>query len=487
MGTHTVTNINGEGQQVYLAKYDAEGSVLWLIDFPAIDAYSNIHGVATDGDGNAIVVGGFDHSITLGAFTLTNTLPNNISIYLAKISPAGEVIWAHGLGNTSAVSAYSVANSVTTDALGNIYITGDFQNNPFIIDDSITLPETGVNHFFAIKFNPDGIAQWAKPSLTGAEFGSAFAQSAIAVGADGSVYMTGPFMNWISFDGMGVSILGDGMSTFLVKFDANGQTQFIKKYGTTGSVSPKDIEIDADGNVYLLGAFSSSLTLGSTNLATSGYSDIFLAKLEADGDVAWGKKAGGIYNDFGNSLAISADALYVTGEFNSPSMSIGSLTLLNPYGTAPINNPNGFIAKYQLNGTLDAAIAPQNTAGTSFTEVSTQNNYIYAVGYYTDHFTVGDISFFTDTYKMFASRINPETLGLWDVPEAHFLIYPNPATNILYIQSSGNIDVEYIISNLMGQQIKSGTAYDQQLDVSNLSSGMYILSVEGTSAKFIKN
>ena len=44
LGTHTVDSVNGE-HQAYLAKYDSEGAVLWMMDFPCM-AYTNIYGLA---------------------------------------------------------------------------------------------------------------------------------------------------------------------------------------------------------------------------------------------------------------------------------------------------------------------------------------------------------------------------------------------------------------------------------------------------------
>ena len=70
------------------------------------------------------------------------------------------------------------------------------------------------------------------------------------------------------------------------------------------------------------------------------------------------------------------------------------------------------------------------------------------------------------------------------------VVYPNPANGILTIQhSSFRIPhSEFRITNLMGQTFLQGSinAENQQIDIANLPSGMYFISVGGQSVKFVK-
>jgi len=73
-----------------------------------------------------------------------------------------------------------------------------------------------------------------------------------------------------------------------------------------------------------------------------------------------------------------------------------------------------------------------------------------------------------------------------EIPE--FKIYPNPATDQLNIQMEGDQDHQVSLFNLYGQLIhqwQSGSLLS--IDISHLSSGVYILSVDNlATAKFIK-
>ena len=77
--------------------------------------------------------------------------------------------------------------------------------------------------------------------------------------------------------------------------------------------------------------------------------------------------------------------------------------------------------------------------------------------------------------------------------EAAFVVYPNPANGVLFIETHGRASLQtaYRITNLMGQILLSGhveTFHEtslQSIDVSKLAAGMYFVSVGGQTAKFV--
>ena len=90
-----------------------------------------------------------------------------------------------------------------------------------------------------------------------------------------------------------------------------------------------------------------------------------------------------------------------------------------------------------------------------------------------------------DTWASYSEDCN---LGVEDNVLNDFNLYPNPAQDVLFIESQLPIEVVKIY-NLQGQLIKEGTT--DSVDVSNFSEGMYFVQVtiEGKSItkKFIKN
>ena len=72
-----------------------------------------------------------------------------------------------------------------------------------------------------------------------------------------------------------------------------------------------------------------------------------------------------------------------------------------------------------------------------------------------------------------------------------FMVYPNPANNILFVETvctpSLPDQTAYRITNLMGQTLLQGliSSETQQIDISNLPIGMYFISVDGQTVKFV--
>ena len=92
-----------------------------------------------------------------------------------------------------------------------------------------------------------------------------------------------------------------------------------------------DISSLSDGSSIVTGSFSGTATFGSTTLTSAGNDDVFIAKLNADGNYVWAKRAGGTSNDYGNSISSLSDgSSIVTGVF-SGSATFGSITLTSKY------------------------------------------------------------------------------------------------------------------------------------------------------------
>jgi len=81
-------------------------------------------------------------------------------------------------------------------------------------------------------------------------------------------------------------------------FAQNEDWIWAKQAGGTIDDYGNSIAVDANGNIYVTGRFYGSSTFGTTNLTSSGGSDIFVAKLDINGNWLWAKKAGGTSDDY---------------------------------------------------------------------------------------------------------------------------------------------------------------------------------------------
>ena len=89
-----------------------------------------------------------------------------------------------------------------------------------------------------------------------------------------------------------------------------------KAGGSSADDHSNAIAIDANGDVYVTGSFEQTATFGSTTLTSAGDVDIFVAKMNSSGHWLWAIQAGGNYDDRGFDLAIdSSGNVFVTGKF----------------------------------------------------------------------------------------------------------------------------------------------------------------------------
>ena len=181
----------------------------------------------------------------------------------------------------------------------------------------------------------------------------------LTVDADGNVYTTGYFSGTVDFDpGPDVMKLnsGKGSAIFIQKLDANGNFLWAKSCAVIGIGigAGFSITIDEDDNIYTTGYFSDTVDfdpgIGVMELYAVGERDIFILKLDANGNFLWAKSFGGKGEDFGYSIAIDANGnVYSTGYFSDTvdfdpgpdSMKISAVGFLD-----------AFIQKLDANGNL---------------------------------------------------------------------------------------------------------------------------------------
>lgn len=110
------------------------------------------------------------------------------------------------------------------------------------------------------------------------------------------------------------------------------QPYWVRDAGGAGNEHVADVRTDADGSIYVTGEFSGAMQFGGNTYVSSGAIDLFVAKLNAAGDVAWLRQGGGPGIDRGLKVAVgSGGSIAVAGEF------MGSATI---FGT-PLTSAGG--------------------------------------------------------------------------------------------------------------------------------------------------
>jgi hypothetical protein len=325
-GTNTLTNTDNTGntRDIFIVKYDSSGNVIWAKNAGGQKNEGGA-GIVTDASGNVYMTGTFySPSINFGTNTLTNTdsTGNTCDIYIMKYDSSGNVLWAKSAG----VPGWDYVESIAKDFSGNVYITGEFGNTPITFG-TITLTNAGSKDIFIVKYDGSGNVTWAKRAG-----GTAWDEgNGIFIDTTGNILLTGYFeSSTISFGTTILSNQGSS-DIFIAKYDTSGNVLWAIRAGGTLADEGKKIITDATGNVYIIGDFaSSSLNIGTTTLTNEGLSDIFIMKYDDTGNPLWAKSVGGSSIDWGKGIATDAIGnTYIIGEYYYSSIVFGTDTLTN--------------------------------------------------------------------------------------------------------------------------------------------------------------
>lgn len=185
-----------------------------------------------------------------------------------------------------------------------------------------------------------------------------------AVDETGNVYVVGTFEGTISLGN--ITLTSAGLEDIFVAQVNPTNTGFawVQRIGGVGSDYGTAITAK-EGNVYVTGRFSGTALVGNSVRVTSvGEWDGILVKLNtrAGGSVQWAESFGGADDDYVESVAVVGSNIYVVGYFASPSIRIGTLALRN----ASTNGwrHDAFVAKLSDGGGTCTFTWAQSVAGT---------------------------------------------------------------------------------------------------------------------------
>lgn len=313
--------------------------------------------IVLDKDANVIGIGTFQDSIS----SLQSYGLNDIMVF--KYNKSGDILWLVQLGSSSD----DWGNDIAIDSTGNIYITGYYKSTFYYNNDS--LPNRGSADAFVAKIDSLGTIQWVKGfGHSGNDIGNA-----IIVDKDEKVYVSGTFGDSLNIDGQQL-LSYSNYNNFLIQLDNSGQLSWHNTISTAITNNIQDIELDANGDIYLLGYFRDAVygTLGQ--LFSDGNNDLLLAKFSSVGQLLWWKKMGGRSVDLGIALHISNNYIYICGVFQDTA-TFGALTRICE------GEFDAFLAQCDMQGTVNWIQIVGGTDNSKGFDIATlANGNIYMVG-----------------------------------------------------------------------------------------------------------
>jgi hypothetical protein len=332
---------------ILILKYNSSGNLKWVKNVcnSSDVLYPNI---STDLIGNIYLTGSFSSpTLTIGSTVLTN-VGNGWDVFIAKYDSSGNAIWAKSAGGNWDIHS----TSITTDMNCNVYITGYFHNSASF--DSIILTSSGYSDIFIAKYNSSGDVLWAKSA------GGSISECANSITTDnvGYIYITGVFYSHqITFDSITVTNTDiENCDIFIAKYNSSGNVIWAKSAGGGNNDASHDISTDADGNVYITGAFwSPQITFDSIMLTNMGYDNCYIAKYDSSGNIQWAKRPDGDGASASGIVTVLNSNVYITGSFTGL-LIFGDDTLINN----PLYSPDVFVAKLSGSGSSINKIDPDN-------------------------------------------------------------------------------------------------------------------------------
>lgn len=364
--TLNLTTQNTPGD-VFISKFNSNGEFVWTKELESLtDRGIYPSSITVDSSGNVYTTGQirgiFDFDPGLNIYT-----PDGEgSLFVSKLNTNGEFAWAKLMAPDVDGDKTNVPWSIDVDNFGNVYTTGifwgiqDFDPGPNIFNlvAQTNFPNGGYNYYsdiFISKLNSNGEFVWAKQLGGNPDY--EFPHD-IAVDSAGNVYTTGFFGGEADFDpNSGTFNLQSRGSrdAFISKLNSDGSFAWAKQLGGSDTDSGQQITLDSAGNVYTIGEFEGTVDFdpgaGIVNLSSQGSDDIFLSKLDSNGNFIWTQQVGSTESDYGGSIGVdSAGNVYTTGGFSN------TLQFDTPAGIVSLGN-GSFIAK------LSQAVnqAPVNT------------------------------------------------------------------------------------------------------------------------------
>ncbi|MBD3338571.1 MAG: hypothetical protein GF353_05665, partial [Candidatus Lokiarchaeota archaeon] len=264
--TTTLTSFGST--DMFVAKYDASGNVLWAKYGGGPDADKGC-GISVDDSGNIYLTGYFNGTGTFDSKIIHSS--GSGDVFTLKYDTTGNIIWARKAGSIG----NDQGSGIAIDRLGNIFVTGMFSET--ITFDNTSLISSGLDDIFLAKYNSLGDLIWVQKAG-----GNHFDRSwDVAVDKFGYSVITGGFYGSTYFNHIELVSYGDE-DIVTALYDPSGNLLWVKQAGGMERDYARGIGVDNTGNSYMLGSFTGTAAFDNHALASQSYPAVFIAKITDD-------------------------------------------------------------------------------------------------------------------------------------------------------------------------------------------------------------
>jgi hypothetical protein len=361
------------------------------------------------------------------------------SFFAFHFSFAQSWMWGNSCNGDAGVT------SVISDAYGNCYATGVFENDTIkfgnftLMNSTVTnSPYSSDNDVFLVKYSHNGSIAWAKQTMEkniNPYIGNNAPES-ICTDGSGNIYLSSNFVDTI-FIGSNMLVTEEAttlsQNTFMAKYDSNGNVLWAKKamcISDSSTINEEGISNYKNEGIYVTGVFADTVRIGSYILGASyqGLLYPYLAKYDTNGNVKWVSQSTGHSLYGAVSYAVANDKngnAFITGGFED-TMVFGTYKLSS---LASIHH-NCFIAKYDSLGNAlwakNPHIPSEYSGGEGFALTTDQSGNVYLAGNFIDTLVF-------DSYTLIGPKV-------FQYQSSFFLVKYDPNGNILWAERANVLD-----------------------------------------------
>ncbi len=244
--------------------------------------------------------------------------------FLSKFDLDGNFQWARTWGG----EGYDDGPGVAVDGFGSVYVAGMYGSQTINFDPAGG--SGGLGHpahdsgpivdVFLSKFDASGNFQWVR---TWGGQGTEDAMGTVVVDEANMVYVGGRYASTLcDFNPGGVPDLhstNGGLDAFVSKWSPDGNFQWARTWGGSGTDSVVGLAVDGLGSVYTTGWYSGAVDFdpggGLDNHTSNGLKDVFFNQFDANGNFYWAKTWGGSGDDMAGLAMLGRHSIYVAGGF----------------------------------------------------------------------------------------------------------------------------------------------------------------------------
>jgi hypothetical protein len=379
-----VSQLTSNGaEDIFLQKLNANGDLIWVKQFGGLASETSFSLALTAND-EIVLSGYFAGAMDAdpGPNVVTITPVGSTNSFIVKLDDSGNYIWSKQFGGGSPNAICSIT-TVGVDPSGNICAFGMFSGTVDFNPGPATQFGASLmfSDLFFLKLNSSGDFVWVR-FINGNSFDFA---TKMVVDDNGSFIATGRFQGTADFNpGLANNSFSSTFSSFdsyVVKIDTNGDYVWAKTFGGAGQCYSNDVEIDPLGNIYTAGSFNGTVDFdpraSNFSLTSNGNFDMFLQKLDGNGNFVSAIQIGSTGDDSGSSIeSDNAGNIYVSGTFSNtvdfdPGAGVSNFTSVGS---------NGYLLKLNANGTFSWLYHISGGPSLIYASAIAPNNGVYCIG-----------------------------------------------------------------------------------------------------------